>query len=81
MCDVGDLTTANLIERTQDSDEKARAAICKVIGSLDYETALHHVSKSLLLAIGVRMSDKKAVVRSEAVTALAKLWSQAQSEM
>ena len=48
-----------LVDRIHDSEEKVRAAICKVIGSLDYETALHHVSQPTLRAVGGRMSDKK----------------------
>lgn len=51
--------TADLVDRIHDSDEKIRAAICKTIGSLDYETALHHVSVQTLTALGGRMSDKK----------------------
>lgn len=74
-------TPASLVERIQDSDERARAAICTVVGSLDYETALHHVSVPLLRAVGMRMSDKKPAVREAAVTALAKLWNLAHSEL
>ncbi|TXT14456.1 uncharacterized protein COLE_00649 [Cutaneotrichosporon oleaginosum] len=66
---------ADLVERIHDSDERVRAAICKVLGSLSYETALHHVSDQLLKAVGGRVSDKKSLVRSEAINSLAKLWS------
>ncbi|GMK53875.1 hypothetical protein CspeluHIS016_0104610 [Cutaneotrichosporon spelunceum] len=66
---------ADLVERVQDSDERVRAAICKVLGSLSYETALHHVSDQLLHAVGGRVSDKKPLVRNEAISSLAKLWS------
>ncbi|WRT64749.1 uncharacterized protein IL334_001683 [Kwoniella shivajii] len=72
---------ANLMDRADDSDERIRAAICKVIGSLDYETALHHVSSDTLQTIGARMGDKKSSVRLEAVDALAKLWNLAYSEI
>ncbi|BEI99615.1 hypothetical protein CcaverHIS631_0406580 [Cutaneotrichosporon cavernicola] len=65
---------ADLVERVQDSDERVRAAICKVLGSLSYETALHHVSDQLLHAVGGRVSDKKPLVRNEAINSLAKLW-------
>lgn len=69
------------MDRTQDTDEKVRAAICQVIGALDYETALHHISQTLLKAVGGRMSDKKSHVRHCAINALSKLWSLAYSEM
>jgi sister-chromatid-cohesion protein PDS5 len=48
-----------LIDRIHDADERVRAAICKVIGSLDFETALHHISQETLKAVGGRMSDKR----------------------
>ncbi|KAL7420002.1 Sister chromatid cohesion protein pds5 [Cryptotrichosporon argae] len=70
-----------LVDRTEDSDERVRAAICRTIGQLDYTTALHHVSSNLLRAIGARVSDKKSSVHSEAITALARLWSLAYSEI
>ena len=54
-----DCHPVELVDRIQDSDEKVRAAICKVIGSLDYEAALHHVSIGTLRAVGGRLSDKK----------------------
>ena len=42
-----------------DPDDKVRAAVCKLIGLMDYETALHHVSEELLKAVGERTMDKK----------------------
>lgn len=48
-----------MIDRIHDADERVRAAICKVIGSLDFETALHHISEETLKAVGGRMSDKR----------------------
>ncbi|WVF69779.1 hypothetical protein IAT40_004558 [Kwoniella sp. CBS 6097] len=71
----------HLIDRIEDSDEKVRAAVCRVFGSLDYETALHHISPKTLEQISIRMSDKKSSARVEAVTALAKLWDSAYSEI
>ncbi|ORY30387.1 armadillo-type protein [Naematelia encephala] len=71
----------DLVDRIQDSDERIRAAICKIIGSLDYETALHHISSSTLRAVGGRMSDKKSTVRTEAASAMARLWSAAYSNI
>lgn len=48
-----------MVGRFEDPDEKVRVAICKVIGSLDYETALHHVRAKTLQVAGGRMLDKK----------------------
>ncbi|KAG6876687.1 hypothetical protein C0993_001235, partial [Termitomyces sp. T159_Od127] len=42
-----------------DPDEKVRAAVCKMYGQLDYETALHHVSEAQLRAVAERGVDKK----------------------
>ncbi|WWD21518.1 hypothetical protein CI109_106004 [Kwoniella shandongensis] len=72
---------SHLVDRMEDADERVRAAICKVIGALDYETALHHLSILTLQAVGARMSDKKASVRAEAASGLAKLWNLAYSEI
>lgn len=44
-----------------DPDEKVRAATCKVYSHLDYETALHHVSKGTLQVVVGRGLDKKVV--------------------
>ncbi|KDQ22406.1 hypothetical protein PLEOSDRAFT_171792 [Pleurotus ostreatus PC15] len=54
-----------------DPDEKIRGAVCKLYSQLDYETALHHVSDKQL----------KHHVRSEALTALGKLFSLAYPEI
>ncbi|RXK35355.1 hypothetical protein M231_07377 [Tremella mesenterica] len=70
-----------LVDRIQDADERVRAAICKVIGSLDFETALHHLDAVSLKAVGARMSDKKASVRQEAAAGLSKLWSLGYNEI
>lgn len=50
---------AELVDRIHDSEEKIRTAICRVIGSLDYDTALNHIGVDTLRAIGGRTSDKK----------------------
>ncbi|WWC86884.1 uncharacterized protein L201_001763 [Kwoniella dendrophila CBS 6074] len=70
-----------LIERVEDSDDRVRAALCKVIGSLDYETALHHLDAHTLQVVGGRLADKKLSVRAEAANALTKLWNLAYSEI
>lgn len=75
------VTTGELAGRTEDADEKVRAAICKVFGSLDYETALHHLKKSTLETVAARLSDKKIAVRAEALSALSRLWNSAYVNM
>ena len=42
-----------------DPDDKIRAAVCKLFGQLDYETALHHVSVDQLKDVAGRGLDKK----------------------
>ncbi|RSH92189.1 hypothetical protein EHS25_008604 [Saitozyma podzolica] len=74
-------TEAALRDRVHDSDEKVRAAVCRVIGLVEYETALHNLSDETLRAIGSRMSDKRSTVRHEAAMALAKLWKLAYAEL
>ncbi|KAI0747029.1 armadillo-type protein [Daedaleopsis nitida] len=64
-----------------DPDEKIRAAVCKLYGQLDYETALHHVSVQQLKAVAGRGLDKKQSVRAEAFNAIGKLYSIAFSEI
>jgi sister-chromatid-cohesion protein PDS5 len=57
-----------LYDKLLDPDEKVRAEVCKVYGTLDYETALHHVSASQLKAIADRIRDRK--VRTHALRGL-----------
>ncbi|KAJ7637138.1 armadillo-type protein [Roridomyces roridus] len=64
-----------------DPDDKVRAALCRVYGSLDYETALRHVSLQQLQALADRGLDRKPVVRSEALRALGKLYAVAYPEI
>ena len=60
LADIGSgLTTAELIDRVADGSEQVRAAICKVIGKLDYETALNYIQEATLKDIGLRLNDKK----------------------
>jgi sister chromatid cohesion protein PDS5 len=42
-----------------DGDEKIRATTCRLYLQLDYETALHHVSKSQLESLADRGADRK----------------------
>ena len=48
-----------------DPDDKIRAAVCKLYGQLDYETALHHVSVDQLKAVAGRGLDRKVRERWE----------------
>jgi hypothetical protein len=43
-----------------DPDDKVRAAVCKLYGALDYETAAHHVEEEQLKLVADRCKDKKA---------------------
>ncbi|XP_006463974.1 hypothetical protein AGABI2DRAFT_225984, partial [Agaricus bisporus var. bisporus H97] len=58
-----------------DPDEKVRAAVCKMFSQLDYESALHNISESLLRSVADRFLDKKGPVRAEALNSLGKLYS------
>ena len=51
-----------LATKLLDPDEKVRATVCKLYSQLDYETALHHVSKTQLQSIAGRVLDKKVNV-------------------
>ena len=57
-------STDSLHAKLLDPDEKVRAAVCKIYGQIDYETALHHVSESQLRAVSERVADKKVRFRS-----------------
>lgn len=50
---------AAMMDRIDDSDERVRAAICKAVGTLEYEVVLHHIREESLRAIGARLIDKK----------------------
>ncbi|GLB39171.1 putative cohesin-associated protein pds5 [Lyophyllum shimeji] len=71
----------SLLSKCLDPDEKVRAAVCRIYGQLDYETALHHVSETQLRAMAERGADKKSTVRGEALTSLGKLYSLAYPEI
>lgn len=73
--------TKALSARFLDQDERVRAAISKVLGSINYETALHHVDKSLLKDLAVRCKDKKPSVRVESQNALGRLFDLAYTEI
>ncbi|KAG8890975.1 hypothetical protein FRB98_002995 [Tulasnella sp. 332] len=64
-----------------DPDDKVRAATCRVYGQLDYETALHHVSRAQLQEVASRGMDKKQGVRVEALKCLGRLFKLAYTEI
>ncbi|RPD56961.1 hypothetical protein L226DRAFT_491089 [Lentinus tigrinus ALCF2SS1-7] len=64
-----------------DPDDRVRAAVCKLYGQLDYETALHHVTVEQLKAVAGRGLDKKQSVRVEAFKAVGRLYSLAYPEI
>lgn len=73
--------TPILERKLLEPDERVRAATAKMLGSLDYETALHHVDKSVLLTVADRCKDKKTLVRKESLEAIGKLFDMAFSEI
>ncbi|CDU25263.1 related to PDS5-precocious dissociation of sister chromatids [Sporisorium scitamineum] len=75
-----DLTPV-LENKLMEPDERVRATTAKMLGSLDYETALHHVQKSVLLKLADRCKDKKTLVREESLEAVGKLFDMAYSEI
>ncbi|CAO1625621.1 unnamed protein product [Jaminaea pallidilutea] len=67
--------------KVQDPDERVRAAVAKVIGGLDFETALHHIDRNLLVSLAERLRDRKVAVRHEAQEGLGRLFSLAYPEI
>ncbi|KAF8325800.1 armadillo-type protein [Cantharellus anzutake] len=57
-----------------DTDDKVRAAACRIYSHMDYETALHNVTTDQLKELAQRILDKKPSVRQEALTAIGKLY-------
>ena len=68
-------------QKILDVDEKVRLAMIKVIGTLDYETLRHHISKKLLQTVGDRTSDKRESVRLEALDVVGRAFSLGYHEM
>ncbi|CAE6427478.1 unnamed protein product [Rhizoctonia solani] len=56
----GDMEEA-LKGKFMDPDDKVRAAVCKLFSQIDYEAALHHVTKSQLEELAGRCLDRKPV--------------------
>lgn len=57
--DASNEHTALLKIKLSDPEEHVRDTTCKIFGSLDYETTLHHVTKATLKDLSSRMMDKK----------------------
>lgn len=70
-----------LTQRLLDPDEKVRTIAARVLGSVDYETALHRTPKALLEALAERCMDKKRTVRENAMNALGRLFHLAYPEI
>lgn len=54
--------TAAIAEKLNDVDDRVRGAVCKMLGSLDYETAAHHVTLGTMRALGERLLDRKVAI-------------------
>lgn len=70
-----------LYYKLQDPDPTVRTQACKVFDTLDYETALHNVDKKTLKELALRCRDKKQAVRTEAFSALGRLYNLAYPEV
>ncbi|KAE8234699.1 hypothetical protein CF326_g258 [Tilletia indica] len=75
-----DITDA-MNSRFEDPDERVRLSLIRAIGSLDYETLLHHVPKETLVKLSERALDRKPAVQSEALMTLGKIFNKAFSEI
>jgi sister-chromatid-cohesion protein PDS5 len=64
-----------------DPDDKVRAAMVHTLGTLDYETALHHVEKRVWEETAVRCKDRKAGVRAQAFDTLGRVYKLARGEL
>ncbi|ELU44304.1 cohesin-associated protein Pds5 [Rhizoctonia solani AG-1 IA] len=73
--------TEALKGKFMDPDDKVRAAVCKLFSQIDYEAALHHVTKSQLEELAGRCLDRKPVVRHEAFNSIGRLYSLAYPEI
>ncbi|GHJ87283.1 hypothetical protein NliqN6_3685 [Naganishia liquefaciens] len=63
-----------IAEKLNDVDDRVRGAVCKMLGSLDYETAAHHVTLETMKALGERLLDRKLAVCEEAFEGLGRLY-------
>ncbi|KAK0534137.1 Sister chromatid cohesion protein pds5 [Tilletia horrida] len=75
-----DITDA-MNSRFDDPDERVRISLIRAIGSLDYETLLHHVPKATLTKLADRGLDRKPVVQAEALMTMGKVFNKAYSEV
>ena len=70
-----------LVSRLADPDERVREGAAGALGSLEYETLLHHVPQSALRALGERTRDKSAGVRAAALGSLGRIYAVAAPEL
>lgn len=66
-----------LLTRLVDTDEKVRLAACKVIESVDYETAKKRFTKTLIKTYSERCRDKKQTTQEAALKHIGKLFDRA----
>ncbi|PIA19572.1 hypothetical protein COEREDRAFT_12926 [Coemansia reversa NRRL 1564] len=67
----------HVVEKLKDVDERVRQAACHSLGLLELSVAVQNaIGHDVIEALGERCKDRKAVVRSEAIIALATLYSQ-----
>ncbi|KAJ2806244.1 Sister chromatid cohesion protein pds5, partial [Coemansia guatemalensis] len=67
----------HIVEKLKDVDERVRQAACHSLGLLELSTAVQNaIGHDVIEALGERCKDRKAAVRSEAIIALATLYSQ-----
>ena len=62
-------------------DDKVRLAAVKVIGTLSYALLLSRIGKESLENLRERCKDRKHTIRTEAMEALARMWSLAYADM
>ncbi|KAJ2616184.1 Sister chromatid cohesion protein pds5 [Coemansia sp. RSA 1365] len=67
----------HVVEKLKDVDERVRQAACHSLGLLELSVPVQNaIGHDVIEALGERCKDRKAVVRSEAIIALATLYSQ-----
>ncbi|KAJ2727072.1 Sister chromatid cohesion protein pds5 [Coemansia sp. Benny D115] len=71
-----------VVEKLRDVDDKVRQAACRTLGLLEMTQAVQSsISEEVIEILGERCKDRKAAVRSEAIIALANMYSQIYDEL
>ncbi|KAJ2706085.1 Sister chromatid cohesion protein pds5, partial [Coemansia spiralis] len=72
----------SVAEKLRDVDERVRQAACRALGLLEMGAAVQGaIAEQVVAALGERCRDRKAVVRSEAIVALATLYGQVHEDV